>query len=105
LNYFVILLGNLTQVIEEAIQLTVENILEISFCKHIIIKFDRLRSDFMTKILTTADNANSDMVPFLSVALTKIRFILNRFGILINFFDVLENSYKRKQITNQVYVP
>lgn len=50
-NYFTILLGELIQVVEQLLNMNIEFVLHVELTKKIILKFERARADFMSKVL------------------------------------------------------
>lgn len=57
-NYFTILLGELTQVVEQLLNMNIEFVLHVELTKKIILKFERARTDFMSKVLNNDNLQN-----------------------------------------------
>eukprot|EP00347_Sterkiella_histriomuscorum_P013433 403364724 len=102
-NYYTILLNELSQVVDQLIDINYEHILHIDLYKKIILKFEKARVDFMSRVqnnenIQTATQQRSVME--LDQIFSQFRYILTRFGRVINFTDVLVQAYKRKQFAS-----
>jgi hypothetical protein len=70
------------------------------YCKDFILKFDKLRGDYLNKLKSNATTQalTKDNIEFLSLIFIYLTFIFTRFGRIISYFDVLEQQYNKRQM-------
>lgn len=105
-NYFSIIIKDMNDLVDKFISCSSDNIFGIENCKEIIVKFDKLRGDYINKLRANQKSQilTPEQMKTLSLIFGQIRFILTRFGRIINFFDAMEQTYKRRKIVREASV-
>ncbi|CDW79969.1 kinase superfamily protein isoform 1 [Stylonychia lemnae] len=102
-NYFTIILGELNQTIDRLYKIHPDDVLDLDQYKKVIHKFEKARADFLGKIQGNENKPQAittENVKSLEIIFSQLRYLLTRFGRVINFVDALNQAYKRKQFTN-----
>ena len=100
--YFAIILGEMNKLIDNFIECSVPQqpnmALILDKGKDIIINFDKLRADYISKLKKNdkLQILSNESILILNKIFGSIRFILTRFGRFINYYDALESYYRRK---------
>lgn len=106
ISYYSIIVKDLCELIDKFLNYSVNEMLSMEQPRDIIMKFDKLRSDYNNKLKSNAQSQtfSKKNIEYLNILFAQIRFILTRFGRVINFIDVLEQPHKRKQISRKMSV-
>lgn len=78
-----------------------EGVLNIGCYRGVILRFEQARADFIKKAQSAEKSqAFQEGMKDLEQIFNRLRYILTRYGRVINLMDALHFSFKRKQMTD-----
>ncbi len=97
-SYYSIILGDLRLLIDMFIDCSPAELMEVKRCKEIVIRFDKLKGDYAIKLQGNEKThcLTSDNIEYLNQIFSFMRYILTRFGRVINFLDVFEMYLEKR---------
>ena len=95
-TFFVILLSNLTQLIDNFVKSTFYDLVgdNMEKSKEIVTEFEKLKSDYGKRVESGTNLLSAQEQNLLNFLFTKIRYVLTRLGRIISIYDVILQRFK-----------